>query len=149
MPLASTAVFFTLLTMSQCDSTIAVHFHMRTPEAAALTSTAESFDFSSEMIVKKVSSKFVFTAIRYYLERLKVSSSAPTEINVVNARDTDLRVIIPLAVGDGVVKIFEPREYAIKYDIRRSKISLKSENKRMLYDFVYDAMDAYDKIISN
>lgn len=134
--------------MSQCDSTFAVQFQMRTPTTAMLASTAESFDFSSEIVVKK-KNRFVFTAIRYHLERLRDSSGVVTEVHVVDAKDAESRVIVPLATGEGVVKMCTPRAYAVKYDIRRNKILLKSENKRLLYDFVYDALDAYDRIIGN
>lgn len=112
------------------------------------TSTANSFDFSAEVIVGK-HDRYVVEAIRYHLERSKGSSDAPTEIRVVDAKNPGYRRVVPLVMGDGVVELCVPCVHAIKYDVRKHEISLRSENKGLLYDFVYGALNAYDEINSN
>lgn len=129
--------------MSHEDSTFAMQFSMCTPRGQS--STADSNEFPSKIVVGK-SDRFVFTAIRYHLERLRDTAGATTEIAVLDAKDPTCRKLVALATGSGVIKT---ADVVIKYRVHRSEISLRSRNKSLLYDFVYEALEAYDKIFLN
>ncbi len=126
--------------MSREDSTFAMQFSMCTPRGQS--STADSNEFPSKIVIKK-SDRFVFTAIRYHLERLGDTAGVTTEIAVLDAKDPTCRKLVALATGSGVVK---SNDVVVKYRIRRNEISLRSRHKSLLYDFIYESLDAYDKL---
>ena len=123
--------------MSHEDSTFAM---LSTP-LGGQSSTADSNEFSAKIVVG--GDRFVIEAIRYHLERLGDTAEITTEIIVLDAKDSRCRKIVPLATGSGVVK---SADVVIKYRIRRHGVSLRSRNKSLLYDFVYEALDSYDKL---
>ncbi len=130
--------------MSCEDSTFAMQFSMSAPFGQS--STAESNDFSSKIVVLRRSDRFVFAAIRYHIERLRDTTGVATEIAFVDAKDPTYRKLVPLATGSGIVRTSDA---VIKYRVHRNEISLRSRNKSLLYDFVYESLDAYDKIFLN
>lgn len=135
------------------DST---HAHIATNTYADVESTADSLpksespktpsaerpDFSCEVIVTNRDA-YLFTALRYHIERMREPSDNATEVIVLGAGKSTCRVV-PLATGWGTVR--GQGEPDIGYDIFDDQISLMSAHKRIVYDFVYEAMDAYNEI---
>lgn len=126
-----------------------------TAESSPKTQTAESprtqiadspktpsADFSSEIIVTN-RDEFLFTALRYHIEQVREPTDNASEVIVLDAGKSTCRVV-PLATGWGTVR--SRGEPDIGYDIFEDQISLMSSHKRFLYDFVYEAVDAYSEI---
>jgi len=84
-----------------------------------------------------------FTALRYFIERMRDPTDDATEVIVLDQGTSNCRVV-PLAMGAGTVRTDEKPD--IGYDIAAGRISLTSAHKRFLYDFVYEAMDSYAEI---
>ena len=117
------------------------------PGPMSTASSAESPDaklpdFSAEVIVTNRDAH-VFTALRYHIERVRDPTDNASEVMVLGHGTTACR-IVPLAMGFGTVR--SPAEPDIGYDIYEDKISLMSADKRFVYDFVYEALDAYEDI---
>jgi len=101
-----------------------------------------SVDLSAEVIVTN-RDMHVFTALRYHIERMRDPSDSATEVMVLDPGTSTCRVV-PLAMGWGIVR--SPGEPDIRFDIFEDQISLMSAHKRIVYDFVYEALDDYSEI---
>jgi hypothetical protein len=123
------------------DSTHAKFDGEATSAATSVESTASSPDFSCEVIMTDRNLR-AFTALRYFIERMRDPADDATEV-VVFDQLSNCRVV-PLAMGRGTVRV--PEKPDVGYDIVDGQISLTSAHKRFLYDFVYDAMDSYAEI---
>jgi len=125
------------------------------------SSTADSSETVPEVeLVFSNKDFYTFMAIQYYIDYCSDGEALAT-FTVLNSRSRTDRRIIPLAIGAGVLEFDDADKRDIAYRIEESDplatdtkpdtfktLYLRGASRELLFDFVDEALNAYDDIRS-